>query len=259
MDEADAIAGYDEPLHNSRFKFVIAHELGHGVHDSAGAAPLFNLTSTNDDDSGDCGCGFVDNPVDRSHCLQSEEPIGGAAAEGFAHYFAARVWNDDDQNACTFVYYKNFNANGMLLRPPVVRSCVQQVKWLENKCGGTSNYGVEWDWMNAHKLLLGDDRQAARSRRLRRSAGTRTGSLVLLQLGHDHASTRPPHSQCLGIARHARKRMGMDVERAHGLRIRKWPAGGSGRPAWEQPDAHREGGPRGRLRAPRQRDQQGPA
>lgn len=78
--------------------------------------------------------------------------LGIASAEGFAHYFASRVWNYDDPASCTFVYYKNFNEGGVIRQPPLARSCASEVRWLANNCSQAQR-GVEWDWMNFQRAL----------------------------------------------------------------------------------------------------------
>jgi hypothetical protein len=142
----------NDNTHNSQWKFVVAHELGHLVQFKGSGVPRRDYDADGND-SGVCGCGFVDDPADRSHCMQSKETYGAAEAEGFAHMFAARTWNYGYPGSCTFVYYKNFNeGGGVILRPPLVRSCVDQVKWLETKCAA-SQRGVEWDWMNFQRAV----------------------------------------------------------------------------------------------------------
>jgi len=87
----------------------------------------------------------------------------------FGQYFASKVWNDDSQADCTFVYYKNFGdtacrpgvteclpdaASGLTInRPPMPVSCVQPVRWRNPNCLGTSPTpallasGTEFDWL----------------------------------------------------------------------------------------------------------------
>lgn len=104
-------------------------------------------------DSGACGCAFVTDPImEGSHCLQSKNSWGIATNEGFAHYFASRVWNYDDPATCNFVYYKNIKEGAAILKPPLTRSCAAPVKWMANNCPELFR-GVEWDWMNFQRAI----------------------------------------------------------------------------------------------------------
>ena len=148
-------ANYDSPpTHNSQFRFVIAHELGHLVQGKGSGRMKADYNgSPSRTDSSACGCAFVgEAAVEGSHCLQSKNSLGIATNEGFAHYFASRVWNYDTPSSCTFVYYKNFKEGSTLLRPPLARSCSAPVKWLLNNCA-EGNRGVEWDWMNFQRAI----------------------------------------------------------------------------------------------------------
>lgn len=147
--------------HNTQWKFVAAHEFGHLA---ANAAGIFFPTSYARDwsssdplEQGACGCGFVSDPTDRAHCLQSRQLLGDAENEAFAHYFSANVWNTlATGSQCTFVYYKNFRTDdGTINRPPFARSCSTPVKWLENHCVAAAR-GVEWDWLNFWRAAATD-------------------------------------------------------------------------------------------------------
>ncbi len=141
------------PTHNSQYKFVIAHELGHAVQfKGSGLMRADYANSPSKNDPGACGCQFVSDPNDRSHCMQSKETLGIATGEGFAHYFAASTWNYDDPSNCTFVYYKNFKEGSVLLKPPLARTCAAPVQWLETNCLQAQR-GVEWDWMNFQRAI----------------------------------------------------------------------------------------------------------
>jgi hypothetical protein len=138
----------NDNTHNSQYKYVIAHEFGHAIQDRAsGTVHLDYARDPTLDENGPCGCGFVSDPTDRAHCLQSRQNNGATESESFAHYVAANTWNGSS-GACTFVYYKNFREDtGSITKPPFAKSCSAQTKWLENHCVAPSR-GVEWDWLN---------------------------------------------------------------------------------------------------------------
>ena len=187
---------------DSHWKFVIAHEAGHAVQELAMGEfaqtgysyrcppgmtcngvtvnsgyidpPSLLLPSL-------CGCQHVQS-TQGLHCLQSIERGGAAQGEGFAQFFAARVWNTQEEDDCTFVYYKDFldysctpgtsiaegtcapfgTEPATLLplftsQPPAAVDCREQVKWRNNFCPMGSegaantervNMGTEYDWMN---------------------------------------------------------------------------------------------------------------
>ena len=85
------------------------------------------------------------------HCLQSKQEINGTETEGFAQFYASRVWNDPTSSSCTFTYYKQFlNANLTVSQPPVVKSCKNAIganpKWMVTNCDSVDE-GTEYDWM----------------------------------------------------------------------------------------------------------------
>jgi hypothetical protein len=137
--------------HNSQWKFVIAHEIGHAVHDYA--TRVFPSYVIDDAEKFPvCGCSHI--PLeDRTHCLQSQERVGFAVNEGFAHYFASNLYNTTAGADCTFVYHKSFlEPSGNILPPPVARSCSAKVRWLEKHCPAPAR-GVEWDWLNFDRAI----------------------------------------------------------------------------------------------------------
>jgi hypothetical protein len=143
-----SIGANNDGTHNSQYKFVVAHEFGHAIQDHAVGTLISDYSRDADlDDNGPCGCGFVSDPTDRSHCLQSRQRLAASETESFAHYVAANTWNGSS-GACTFVYYKNFrNDDATITKPPLAKSCSAQTRWLENHCVLASR-GVEWDWLN---------------------------------------------------------------------------------------------------------------
>jgi hypothetical protein len=146
--------------HNTDWKFVIAHEFGHGIQGAMKAAvrPEYSEPTS----ALICSCNHVPDENERTHCLQSRENLRGAQNEGFGHGVAAAVWNPRSTAECKFVYYKQiFTQSGafyVIKAPPYAVDCTQQVRWLENNClteGGNvlSDKGVEWDWLNWQRAL----------------------------------------------------------------------------------------------------------
>jgi hypothetical protein len=157
-------------LSTSRMKFVIAHEFGHFIQKQG-------LGDQNQDYG--CGTGQSPNPLCRCdvvpvdqtlHCLQSLEEPNAAQVEGYGYFFAAKAFNEDDQNDCTLVYGKPVGnttcmpgaascapdaATGLQKNdPPLPVSCREQVRWRNTHCidGASSpdvlTFGTEWDWIN---------------------------------------------------------------------------------------------------------------
>jgi hypothetical protein len=89
-------------------KFVIAHEMGHMIGARAMGSRVLTGGSCNDvnitDPNRPCrqqGSG--------NHSILSKEESRCAMAEGFAHFFAADVFNSHSQDDCSFTYYKTTN------------------------------------------------------------------------------------------------------------------------------------------------------
>lgn len=123
-------------------KFIIVHETAHRM--SAIRAPDMNSADNTAWSDGTC-------PEEdaSSHSMRSREHAGCAAAEGFAHFYAADVFNSDAGTDCWFEYWNTVvddetpavnceSANG-----DFVRSRGAEV------CGGGSTKGVELDWLRA--------------------------------------------------------------------------------------------------------------
>lgn len=144
-------------------KFTFLHELGHAIQD--GRHGLWTSSYSDTVNVPGCQCTHVTSS-NQDHCLQSREHIRAAQTEGFGHFFASDVLNDGAQSNCTFNYYKEFLENGASVEnptlPPVPKSCITQVRWLEalhpNASGVPTSClmadrGVEWDWMNFYWSL----------------------------------------------------------------------------------------------------------
>lgn len=148
------LAGEQGP-HNSREKYVIAHEIGHTQqsqllgdwpHDY-GLAILPAL----------CKCDHV-LASNSLHCMQSLEYGNAAQVEGWAHFYAAKTFNDPSEENCRINYYKEFlREDGTVASPPVKIDCRNSQKWMLDHCDATGyDFGVELDWMqflwNAHAV-----------------------------------------------------------------------------------------------------------
>ncbi|MGH7271509.1 MAG: hypothetical protein ACREJ3_13850, partial [Polyangiaceae bacterium] len=169
----------DTCFSQSYWKYVVAHETGHMVqsHSVGSFSQTYNIPNAA---PSVCRCDHVE-ASNQVHCLQSVEGDTGAQIEGFAQFFASRVWNDPQSPTCEFVYYKEFLRpdstpcptgrtciagplskvlpNGVQVTipagfhaevPPLGVDCRQAVKWRNRQCtvgGDFSVLGTEYDWM----------------------------------------------------------------------------------------------------------------
>jgi hypothetical protein len=124
-------------------KFVIAHETGHWIAEVRTGGVMGDASDYGIQD-GTCP---TEPNASSNHSMRSEEWAGAAASEGWAHFYAADVWNDHGEDNCGFEYYKEVggdddptvdceSANGDFPR-----------ERLDADCGGTSQHGVELDWL----------------------------------------------------------------------------------------------------------------
>lgn len=138
--------------HNAQWKFVVAHEFGHGIQANFNVAPVTNYGAPVAEPA--CGCEHVFDDADRSHCMQSKETYGGVGNESFGHLISTSTWSGSNPAACTFVYYKETNTAppAAPLTPPAPVDCAAQVRWLQNQCP-EANRGSEWDWNNWYRSV----------------------------------------------------------------------------------------------------------
>jgi len=149
----------------SRSKYVIAHELGHvvqyrGAGNAFPSGPMASepypgwvydwwSTEAGNTSAPACRCDHVTElgaprpgtpylGTNRIHCLQAKVGDVGAIVEGFAQFYASRVFNEFNAAAtCTFVYYKD---SWTETATPVVQpsykpfNCAASVRWAESKC-----------------------------------------------------------------------------------------------------------------------------
>lgn len=131
-------------------KFIILHETGHRM----GQMRTGNLNNG--------GCDSVHNttcPPEGSgdHSMRSREATSCAVNEGFAHFYAADVFNDHDETDCGFEYYKP--VNGDPTPPfdcetgdsfPAGSTCATvdfPTAILETCCPVSAGRGTEGDWL----------------------------------------------------------------------------------------------------------------
>jgi hypothetical protein len=163
---------------DSFWKYVVAHEIGHTIQRRAMGIPAAHYARVGGraeperdaeiEASAMCACDHVDTS-NKLHCLQSVEEHGAANVEGFAQFFASRVWNRASDGDCTFKYYKEFFdgecvpgssscedfAGGKRSRPPIPVSCLSPIRWRNKHCldlqvgpvEAVTDFGTELDWM----------------------------------------------------------------------------------------------------------------
>ncbi|MGD8860807.1 MAG: hypothetical protein PVI30_12425 [Myxococcales bacterium] len=123
-------------------KFVISHETGHAIIQRFANG----LANTGRDSAPVGSC--PSEPATEGHSMRSQEYSAKAFYEGFANFYAADVWNDDDENDCTLAYWKDVSGSkrrvdcrdgaGDPLFPKA---------YLDTQCGGGAGLGTELDWM----------------------------------------------------------------------------------------------------------------
>jgi len=153
--------GFEQPnvsgeLDTTQWKVIIAHEIGHGVEKRASGRAYLDYSHSATEPL--CRCDHIPNAAIRLHCLQSREFAGAAWAEGFAHFFAAKVFNSPADSDCYLGYYKHayvkkyvpFSGSYMFLifPPPLQVSCRGPVRWRVEQCNDPNGAtGTEVDWM----------------------------------------------------------------------------------------------------------------
>lgn len=139
-------------------KFIIAHETGHLLGDFGTGNNDFKTVSTK------CQC--YDSPScpsdQGSHTMISKERTRCALAEGFAHFYAAAVFNWHGPGAydCAFHYYKEVDGDST----PTV-NCEQDDpdgpfddRYMESNCAASwSGMGTELDWLRTFWDMLSAD------------------------------------------------------------------------------------------------------
>jgi hypothetical protein len=82
------------------------------------------------------------------HSIGSQEWVSGAMIEGWGHFFAADVFNDDSEADCGFEYYKTTFSDSSPAIDCESGNSPYVLAYMENECGPTvDNRGVELDWL----------------------------------------------------------------------------------------------------------------
>jgi hypothetical protein len=131
---------------SANWKYIIAHEIGHHVQDSAMGFYHYNYMDNASEPL--CACDYDLSWGNTEHCMQSRENVGGAQHEGFAQAFAGRVFNMPSQSDAIHVYYKPFAEDTWEspALPPSAFDLLDQPRWRQTKCNVVDR-GVEMDWM----------------------------------------------------------------------------------------------------------------
>ena len=139
-------------------KFIIAHELGHVVGEEVAGSvilPSANVDSFGNPSEQNCyndawflpGNGGLNTPWD-GHSMRSNEDSRTAAAEGFAHFYAADTWNDDSETDCWFEYYKTVSGDSSPGVDCEFASTTDfNIGYRRNVCDLQSGAGTELDWL----------------------------------------------------------------------------------------------------------------
>ncbi|MEM7159159.1 MAG: hypothetical protein AAF799_40355 [Myxococcota bacterium] len=140
----------NEGIDLTTMRHVVAHEFGHFVQ-SRGRRRL-GLRDYHDPpytpDNVMCRCDHVDS-ANALHCMQSTEKITNAFREGFAHFVAAKIFNDPATPQCRFVYYKEYRLGPEvehIVEPPVALPCGTFAYTDLYSCD-TANAGSQYDWL----------------------------------------------------------------------------------------------------------------
>jgi hypothetical protein len=130
---------------NATRKFTSIHEMGHRMADLAtggemNGAQVYTVTDPT------CGAETGSGDNGNTHSMRSEEYSSAAAGEGFAHFYAADVFNNHNEQDCSFEYYSPVGGD----TTPVVNCETSNTNFPlrrhEVNCGGTAGNGVELDW-----------------------------------------------------------------------------------------------------------------
>jgi hypothetical protein len=126
-------------------KFLVAHEHGHFVQGHK--FPIWGYAySAVVDTNGACRCDQVVS-ANQLHCIQSLEQYAAAFIEGFAHFYAAKLYNNRLETDCEFGYYKEVWALFVTLTPTVPVTCASTAEWRDSHCSAIPNSAVEMDVM----------------------------------------------------------------------------------------------------------------
>ncbi len=132
-------------------KFVVVHEVGHRLSNLKTDG---EFSANIDYDMNDSPC--ETEPGNGNHQMTSQEYQGAALAEGFAHFYAADVFNSHGATNCKFKYYKTITSAkpgvGEITNPTIDcevgdthwPTAYQESRPCEDPFDGL---GVELDWL----------------------------------------------------------------------------------------------------------------
>lgn len=152
---------YLNPNHTDR-KSIIAHEMGHAVASGFSAVFAYNYNRVHTNPL--CRCDHV-TTTNQLHCLQSFEQGGAGRNEGYAHFWAANIFNTGSHSTAPFGYYKEVlvppgNIPQDVEPPPYPVDALTAFRWSEQRCGVTAETQVEMDWMTFLYFLHNKTAQA---------------------------------------------------------------------------------------------------
>jgi hypothetical protein len=144
-------------IDHSTYHFIVGHEMGHRQA-SATNGPKCNPTICDGSlqvppvPPHPCNCALFYSY--KEGCHQSLGYTGPKQREAWAHFYGAALFNNREQNYCSWMYWRGMYqstmplpSNPAWLSPgPVLVDCATNVKWENKYCSGY-NMSVTQDWM----------------------------------------------------------------------------------------------------------------
>lgn len=149
-----------------------------------------------------CGCQHVENS-NADHCLQSVERTPMAQIEGYAQYFAAKIWNGST-STCLFAYYKEFvDAEGVCHGAPEACRLFEKSpteRWTLTEVPIPLDCDAPPKWRNTHGCGVDPQNPSATPNEFAQSVGTEYDWMTFLR-GVDVAGI--PFPEIMSIYNHA--------------------------------------------------------
>ncbi|MGE0323685.1 MAG: hypothetical protein AB7S68_15345 [Polyangiaceae bacterium] len=181
-----------------RWKYVLAHELGHQIQEAAIGIPqheyLFNGNPDPASAPWQLRCDHVTGQNDW-HCLQSIERTSAASVEGWAQFMATRLWANETTQQSTLNYYKQFQYYAPpfpAVAPPNKHNAHDASRWAETyapsdlRPSNHYNYATELDWFQflwaLHRMGTTSERLSMYDVRMMHHKGCNYGSCSGLNL-----------------------------------------------------------------------------
>lgn len=136
-------------------KFRTVHEIGHWISDYGMDEQLNGMNYSATASDADC------DESNTTHSMTSRENQKAAAGEGWAHFYAADVFNDHSETDCSFEYYKTIDSDSTPLVNCSVGNGHFVNRFLEQRCNSDSDvgHGTELDYLRTfwqmHAVLSG--------------------------------------------------------------------------------------------------------